>query len=674
MRKGFIVLLAVVVLLAGGAGLFLVWMQSQAVDQPAPTADKKPPASPAGEFRNEAHWLASEVVREMARWVVLSGGPAKITVTPGGSDVVYTVDGMAGELRIAQHIWSPEDYLPVARMMLAKVIPPTSSTPSSSAHEAAENFATALLNPTTEVMLARDAALSERLAQAPGDPDLHEQAALLCATLAFREASGRFCDPRRELCAATAHLALARARRAESGVCARIASALIDTIAIREVAALTAAEGLPATGPLAGWRRAVQVRATGEWPKSTIGLGASMVEQLAHFRALVHHQDDAVAAAWLDQAEPLATSDWGWVMCETTLSVENGHRFAREGLAQEFEELGTLWQHVHRRAMTESDLVAALALSDNGEKPMRVLSIKRWSTFLERHRSHRLVKAHEFMENSWGDKESAQELRTLCSGPLASSPLMPLVRMQFKQDPQYIDQARKAAEMVGRDPALLTAWLWANFRFGANAGLMPRARDWWSTIAAPGTALHASVRADMLTKLQYQVRDQVEQVLMIAPHNAGLKYSLARLRDLKDVAALTALFGEQVEWDLNLAQIVARSAKPGAERLAAFRRMATMHVDWNIQLARELVQAKNEQEAVLAYEAAYKDSADRVLIANSMSWLVSWYADHGNMTRARIIADHGYEVFSSSGIETKAKLDERLGDLDGAEKAPGGAA
>jgi hypothetical protein len=78
---------------------------------------------------------------------------------------------------------------------------------------------------------------------------------------------------------------------------------------------------------------------------------------------------------------------------------------------------------------------------------------------------------------------------------------------------------------------------------------------------------------------------------------------------------------------------------------------------------------KHEQDAVAVYEAAYKDCADRVLIANSMGWLVTWHADHGNMPRAREIADHGYEVFSHAGIETRAKLDERIGDLAAAEKA-----
>ena len=72
---------------------------------------------------------------------------------------------------------------------------------------------------------------------------------------------------------------------------------------------------------------------------------------------------------------------------------------------------------------------------------------------------------------------------------------------------------------------------------------------------------------------------------------------------------------------------------------------------------------KKEPEAVAIYEAAFKDCADRVLVANSMGWLVTWYADHGNMLRAREVADHGYEVFSYVGIETRAKLDERTGDF-----------
>ncbi|MBA3699840.1 MAG: hypothetical protein H0W78_13410 [Planctomycetes bacterium] len=668
MRKRLIVLVLVGGLLVGGVALFLVILLSQDGYQPAPVVSSTPstPRTSVSEFRNEAHWLAAEVVGEMTRWAALSGEPATAKVTPNdASGVLYAVEGVAGELRIAQHIWHPEDYLPLARILLAKA--PPGSSPAS--EEEGENLAASLLNPLTLVMLARDTAVSARLAASPADPLLHEQAALLCATMAYREAAGRFCDARRELCAATAHLALARVGRPVPGICGRIALALIDALSQREVAALAAVETLPATGRLAGWRRAIHLRATGNWVQSTIERGASMIEQLAHCRALAYHQGDAATVAWLDLAQPISAPDWGWIVCETGVSVENGHRFARGGLEEEFEELRTLWQQVQRRDMDQADLTAALTLSDEKGKSRRVLSIKRWSAFLDRHRAHRLVVAHNFCQYTWGDGDAAKELRDLCAGPLAAAPLMPMVRMHFSQDKKYLTYVQQTAEMVGRDPSLLTAWMWAHYRFGKFKTLMPKARDWWGGIAPPGTAMHASIRADLLTTLQQQVGDQAERALLIAPHDAGLKIFLAHLRGLKDTASLTALFGDQAEWNLHLAGVVAKHAKPGEERLAAYRRMAALDPEWNIELARELVKMKHEQDAVAVYEAAYKDCADRVLIANSMGWLVTWHADHGNMPRAREIADHGYEVFSHAGIETRAKLDERIGDLAAAEKA-----
>jgi tetratricopeptide (TPR) repeat protein len=92
-----------------------------------------------------------------------------------------------------------------------------------------------------------------------------------------------------------------------------------------------------------------------------------------------------------------------------------------------------------------------------------------------------------------------------------------------------------------------------------------------------------------------------------------------------------------------------------------------MNPNYYVALANEYVQVKQYEEAILNYEFAYREATDRVQVSNSMSWLVEWYADHNNMTRARVIADHGYEVFSYRGIEIKAKLDERTNKLDQAE-------
>ncbi len=674
MNKRLVILLALAGALMVGVGGFFFFTMADESYAAAPVRPAKPvklsnvePSMSASPYRDEAHWLASEVIKEMVSWAALSGGPINVKLTPSdNTGLVYRMEGMAGELHIAQHIWSPDDYLPVARALLAKS--PVAGS-SSDPEDDGENLAASLLNPTTVVMFARDTAVSARLVVAPADPLLHEQAALLCATMAYREAAGRFCDARRELCAATAHLALARVGRPMPGIAGRIAAALIDALSQREVAALAAVEGLPDSGRLSGWRRAITLRATGNWTKSSVGRGTSMVEQLAHCRALAYHQGDAAAAAWLDLAQPIAAPDWGRIVCEAGVSVENGHRFAHQGLEEEFAELATFWQLVQHRDMGTADMNAALTLADGEGKPLRVLSITRWSTFLERHRAHRLMVAHDFCEYTWGEKNAAREIRELCAGPLAASPMMPFVRMQLRQDPKYVSYAKQAAEMVGRDPGLLTAWMWAHYRFAKFKNLLPKTREWWGGIAPPGTALHAAIRADLFITLQLNVREQVEQTLLIAPHDVGLKNTLANLRGLNDIASLKGLFGDQAEWDLHLAGLIAHQAKPGEERLGAYRRMATMDPGWNLTLADELVRMKQEQEAVAAYELAYKECADRVKVANAMGWLVTWYADHGNMTRARVIADHGYEVFSYSGIETKAKLDERIGDLAAAEKA-----
>jgi hypothetical protein len=619
---------------------------------------------PATGYRDETHWLTDEVVQEMVRWTGRAGGIAKARAIPTNDDgTAYRIDGATCDIRIAHHIWSADDYLATAKALL----PQTAAKATTPADDDGSALARALLTPTTTVMWEQDDALSQQVKKTPLDPLLQEKAALLCATMAFRESAGRFCDARRELCAATAHLALAQAQRPQPGPCARIAAAIIEALAGREESALAAP--LPTDPNLAGWKRAVALRATSDWKKYQITASDSMVEQLAYLRALVEHQGDGVAATWLEKMTPQESPDWGRLMCEGNLSVGNGHVFAHAGLGDEFKALDELWTYVRHRAITPDLLPEALTLTDAADATPRVLSIARWSAFLDRHRANRLVTAHVFIYQKWGVPERAEQLRSICADKLAADPLIWMVRMQFKPDPRHDYCAMQVTTAARRDPSLLTAWMWNYIRsegdlFEASQHL-PKARDWWYRITPPGTAYHAGIRSMLLDSAQ----PELQAVSRLNPHNTRLKSLIAQRARKTDFTSLSAAYGDLVDLDATLAYEIMQKAPAGAEKIRACRRLVAMDPQWNLQLAQLLIQAHQDQDAAAAYEAAYTNGTNRVQIANSMGWLVTWYADHGNMARAREIANAGYKVFSYVGIDIKARLDERTGDLDGAEHA-----
>jgi tetratricopeptide (TPR) repeat protein len=676
-RLLLVILLTLLLIVIGGACLMVINNVSVETQTPnAPQATTKPLAVFANGHRNEAHWLADLVVAEMVRWATLWNTPAHTLITPiNENSAHYRVSNQSCEFNLATHIWCPDDYMPVAQALLASASVSTNSAGSDLVTD--DNglaLLKTLLQPTSLIMFEQDRLLTEKLKASPTNASLHEQAALLCVTMAFREAAGRFCDNRRELCAATAHLALAQATAKKPGPCGRVTSALVEVLANRQVSALAIAETLSDQQPESHWKKAIQLLATGNYKKYPLDDQSSMLEQLAHCRVITQRLGDGPASSWLALIKVVAAPDWGRIICETPLSVENGHVFAKDGIKEEFAALEELWQEAHQRPMRDNDLNAALTLTDGDHQALRVLSIGRWSAFLNRHLAHRLVAAHDFIEKSWGDHETSLQLRQLCANQLTTAPLMKMVRMQFEPEANRQLLAKEVAKSANDHPELLTAWIWDYLRrnpeFSAAKKLLPNSRQWWVDISPPGTAYHANSRIQLFAGTFTQEQEkQLPLVGALAPYDANIKYLLAKQQHFEDVTALLSFFGDLADLDSKLARFIGTHAKTSDERISAYQRLVKLDPNYYLDLANEYVKVKNFDEAVRNFESAYREATDRVDVANTMGWLVEWYADHNNMTRARVIADHGYEVFSYQGIEIKAKLDEQTNKLDEAESA-----
>jgi tetratricopeptide (TPR) repeat protein len=84
-----------------------------------------------------------------------------------------------------------------------------------------------------------------------------------------------------------------------------------------------------------------------------------------------------------------------------------------------------------------------------------------------------------------------------------------------------------------------------------------------------------------------------------------------------------------------------------------------------VSLASLLAYAGDEAGAVAEYERAFRDPAlDAVSIANSCSWLVSYYERSGQMPRAYDLAQRAAATWSARGLETLARLYERRARID----------
>jgi tetratricopeptide (TPR) repeat protein len=77
-----------------------------------------------------------------------------------------------------------------------------------------------------------------------------------------------------------------------------------------------------------------------------------------------------------------------------------------------------------------------------------------------------------------------------------------------------------------------------------------------------------------------------------------------------------------------------------------------------------LADAGSDAEAVKAYERAFAEADDRVLVANNMEWLINHLAENGRVDRALEIAQYVADVGSAAGLGARGRLLERLGRDD----------
>ncbi len=77
---------------------------------------------------------------------------------------------------------------------------------------------------------------------------------------------------------------------------------------------------------------------------------------------------------------------------------------------------------------------------------------------------------------------------------------------------------------------------------------------------------------------------------------------------------------------------------------------------------------KNDEKAAAAFQKGVDLSSSEVLIGNESAWYVNYLEDHGQSDRALVIAARGAEAYSSTGLQTMARLKERRGQLKEAQE------
>ena len=303
-------------------------------------------APTAPSFANEEAWLTSEIAGAIWNISAFTARSRNVPQLPKATEhlqpgalAAFTVeiDGRAHDIAIADYVWSPAPFVPLARALM----PPGEADHAADAADA--GLLRALTNPRARVIQHQNVRLSALLRDRPRSPALHERAALLLGALALRENATSMSDPRLMMCRMTAHLAIARALELETTrVERKLADAVLLTLVNRQRDALAAVDALPrdaAPEAVVMWQRALKVRLTKDWRLVADIEHASLLEQRETLRAVEDVVGDSRSTPMLDRlpADP-EIPDWGRIIFHSAPTVGAGNQFADSVIPSELDE------------------------------------------------------------------------------------------------------------------------------------------------------------------------------------------------------------------------------------------------------------------------------------------------------------------------------------------------
>jgi tetratricopeptide (TPR) repeat protein len=660
-----------------------------------------PAREPGWRYVNEQAWLVVATVRDMAALALSANGkvPSALVVRVTGSPTPHEVVIEAGgrqvvsgvPLDFAAPVWAPSAYAAVARALVG---PPPGRDPARAA-EAAQLLET-LLDAGTETLMRESRAVSERLARSPLDPDVHDQAALLVAAFALSEAAGPLSDVRRELCALTAHLALASALSAEGAPSpARVvATAALETLAKREKPALELVQRFPPTPAasrpaLDAWARALRLRVTRDWRVMAKAAGATPLERREHMRAVVASLGEKEGATLLEDARQ-APEPWALrVLAVDWVSVGTGSLLSALLPAVEIAEaeatLGLSSPGQGGLARISQAITQAPRERFEEKQPIGVLSRSMWAARAQRQLANAIrIVYHHFWNSGQpeGDREFRQRMAAFEALPLfravQQNAQARTRRDAAKRKMVADEETRRCAAIAGemqRAPEPITAGMWDDLVSDCSglalSGKLPLWSQWFSPAVPRGTAYDAERRLrarDVDERYSTEEIEALRALVVFEPmvFNLSVKRRFGREPNGADFARE---YARVAEYDRTALQVWAHAEGDNdARRLPIERRLCEMLADDCLDYGRALLEAGREDEAARAYQRAVDRARDSVAVSNRVRWLANYYLDHGSTARAIKVARVAADAYSWAGLETLGHVQERLGDLEAAEQ------
>lgn len=643
----------------------------------------------SSDFESESHWLVHDIGRDITQILHFATGkpdPAEVFSASRRGENSYEFKlgdekGLTLEIVPSHHLWSPDNYAPwVEACILHMGLKPGSDSP-----EEALDLRGELTNPTPATFIEHSKKVAQRLTNHPLSADAHEQAALLIGAFAMRESASMFHDPRHELNRMASHLAIAQVLRPDSGVDGEIANLIALSLVGRQQEALDGIDKLP---PAEGvWARALRMRNTGDWRIPASPTSSTLMEQYELARAMNSAVGPAKVAKLMRDLKATESPEWSRIVMQHDFSVEEGHLFVRPSIKMELQEFAAAHQLWTGEPLREENVVKKLneppgggaVVTREGKAELQAITWGMIAGFYQRHLCQSLVLTHKFYDDKYGVPEAAEELKTQIKSFYRDLNLYSLVMQRIaapSDRDEYEAALTKAAALCSDHPMLVSASNWVHLRERKDVGYrspvsVPSPNPWFTPDLPLGTTFDFAYRYYDLHQL-YMAPDRFwDEIIAVAPYS----YDVIRTHRYKKFGAKPTpeetlqCFERIIDFHVLAMREYADKLKGDLDAYAiAIEAPAKLDPDMWIRAGNYFLEKNRPDLALKFFETGYEKAEDRVLVSNSMRWLVDYYFDNNRQEDALKIATEGAETYSSTGLETMADLMERLGKLDEAER------
>jgi tetratricopeptide (TPR) repeat protein len=660
------------------------------------------PGYAESKLTHEQQWIINSIGLDIAEMSVFAGSrkglqnisPDKCslqTQETAGDSSKYSVELSCGDglpkqtcnVTLKDYVWAPDNYAPWAVQLIEQL----HQSRESSGKTAGDSLIEKLSDLTSKNLAAENTRVSNSLTEHPLDPVLQEEAALLCASFALRESASCMSDIRPWLNRVSAHLALAKALRGRESMshAGQLAQAATAAMCGREIDSMSQIDALKADKPgpaLQSWLRALAVRASGDY-RIADNKNGSLVERFEYGRALSDEIGADYLTDYLRDTKPTeGTIDWMRIGARGISSVEAGHIYCETAPSFELNDFGAdskLFSDTP--AKSPDDLLTSLELRPNNcftTSPNARLLVISWpdvAAFHNRHLMDSIFQRYHFEKVQWGVPEEAKSFADSSREKLSVSRFFPLVEVSFASvDNTKSDQvlASRLNHLLQSTPEDINMTLWQRIVQCASApNEVAQPQSWFSPTIPFGTTF--DFRSRNLADAPKFTEAELEQMRQLHPSYGPIVWALIRAKYPHESFTgeqLEAAYGKNTEYDLGTMRSLAFAYEKNnpAKYAEQLEKMAQFKPDEYFQLGAMYAQQSKTEKAKQAYENGIRLCRDSVHMSNSCSWLVNYYFDHGEKDKALELAQRAADVYSARGLETLAKLYERMNKLDQAEE------